>query len=317
MRDHDRAVQDRVRARGFPVPHRPIRTLADLENSTSAWVAWLGEGGIPGGVSAILRGGAGMLWGGGCGVRAVPGSPGRCWRCSSAGASAARRLPGDGRRAGAPEYGAGHGVRPEGVLHRGRQGAGRVVAADVLSSSPPSANRDVVRRWCGSRTVRRGCRRARSSDGCLGVRAVRVPARARGVTTRTRCRKGCRPAPSGTARGVPLIRTPRTLPRVILTRTGGCPDGGAAHPSGPGDGAGDAAGRAAPLRGARAAAGRCAAGRSAVVHRRRQGRASADRAGVTAVLRHFGRLPGPGAARTRPRRIACSWCSRANVGAGR
>src|SRR6478735_11462 len=39
-----------------------------------------------------------MLWAGGCGVRAVPGSPGRCRRCPSAGAWPARRLSGDGCR---------------------------------------------------------------------------------------------------------------------------------------------------------------------------------------------------------------------------
>src|SRR6476659_6375268 len=82
---------------GSPFRTGPIRTLTDLENSTSAWVAWFGYAGDLRRVSAILRGRARMLWWGGCGVCAVPGSPGRWWRCPAAGASAARRLPGDGR----------------------------------------------------------------------------------------------------------------------------------------------------------------------------------------------------------------------------
>jgi len=43
LRDHDRAVQDRMRAQGSPFRTGPIRTLTDLENSTSAWVAWYNE----------------------------------------------------------------------------------------------------------------------------------------------------------------------------------------------------------------------------------------------------------------------------------
>ena len=39
-RNHHRAVQNRVRARGLTVSHRAAATLADLEDITSAWVHW-------------------------------------------------------------------------------------------------------------------------------------------------------------------------------------------------------------------------------------------------------------------------------------
>src|SRR3954447_9799300 len=79
-------------------------------------------------------------------------------------------------------------------------------------SSGRSVSRGVVRRWCGSRTVRRGCRRARSSvdwprsDGFSSIWSSAV--------------SSCNPVPHGLStrspnRTVPLIRTPRTLPRVI------------------------------------------------------------------------------------------------------
>lgn len=42
-RNHQRALQHHERARGFPVPHRAIHTLADLENITSAGVPWYNE----------------------------------------------------------------------------------------------------------------------------------------------------------------------------------------------------------------------------------------------------------------------------------
>ena len=51
------------------------------------------------------------------------------------------------------------------------------------------------------------------------------------------------------------MRTPRTLPRILEPAEVDALIGGAAHPAGPGDGRGDGAGRAAPLRGPRAAAG--------------------------------------------------------------
>jgi hypothetical protein len=90
----------------------------------------------------------------------------------------------------------------------------------------------------------------------------------RGLPTR---RKRRRPH-----QGVPLVRRVRSLPR-ILAPVGRCPDRGAAHSSGSGDGAR----RAAPLRDARAAAGESAGGGGAAgVHRRGQGRAAAADTGL-------------------------------------
>jgi transposase InsO family protein len=109
---------------GSPFRTGPLLTLADLEDITSAWVHWFGYVGDFRRASWDPVQWARMLWAGGCGVRAVPGSPGRCRRCPSAGAWPARRLSGDGCRPGAPEYGAGHRVRPEGLFRRGRQGSG-------------------------------------------------------------------------------------------------------------------------------------------------------------------------------------------------
>jgi hypothetical protein len=55
--------------------------------------------------------------------------------------------------------------------------------------------------------------------------------------------------------GVPLVRAPRTLPQILGPAEGRRADRGAAHAPGPGHGRGDGAGRAAPLRGPRAAGG--------------------------------------------------------------
>jgi hypothetical protein len=55
--------------------------------------------------------------------------------------------------------------------------------------------------------------------------------------------------------GVPLVRTPRTLPQILGPAEGRRADRGAAHAPGPGHGRGDGAGRTAPLRGPRAAGG--------------------------------------------------------------
>ena len=82
-------------------------------------------------------------------------------------------------------------------------------------SSGFSGSRCMALRWCGSRTVRRGCPRVRSSVAGVGDRPVRVSGDARrsreeepaphGLSTRSPNRLGpCR-----------LIRTPQTLPRVI------------------------------------------------------------------------------------------------------
>ena len=71
---------------GSPFRTGPIDTLADLENMTSAWVSWFGYAGNSRRVSRGPAGPARMLWVGGCRVHAVPGSPGRWWRHSPAGA---------------------------------------------------------------------------------------------------------------------------------------------------------------------------------------------------------------------------------------
>ncbi len=132
---------------------------------------------------------------------------------------------------------------------------------------------------------------------------------ARGDVRRTRCRVGCRLAVSGSVRarasrwcgGPDAAADPDPAEVDALRR-------GAAHPPGPGDGRGDGAGRAAPLRGPRSAAGGSAARRAAGVHRRGQGRPSAAGPGLGAVLRPRRRLPrcrtAPGCGVT----TRCSWC---------
>ena len=57
----------------------------------------------------------------------------------------------------------------------------------------------------------------------------------------------------GRARTVPLVRVPQTLPKILSPGEVDALLGGAAHGAGSGDGVGDAARRAAPLRSARAA----------------------------------------------------------------
>ena len=244
-----------------------------------------------------------MLWAGGCCVPAVPGSPPRRW-CSSAGASAARRLSGDGRRPGAPEYDAGHGVRSEGVFHAGRQGAG----------GGHRRRRVVVHR--GPTPTRRGAEVVRIEDGEAGLSARTVKRRlasvtgpfeyliVRGVVARNPVPHGLSTrTPSRAVRGVPLIRFPRTLPRVID------PDEADALMQALRTHRDRAMLQAMLLgggvRGARAAAVRRASWRETVVHRRREGRAPADRAGVTAVLHHAGQLPG---SRTAAPREAVAVC---------
>src|SRR4051794_34522671 len=78
--------------------------------------------------------------------------------------------------------------------------------------------------------------------GDAGVTSNPVP---RGMASRRPGRRG--------RGGVRLVRTPRTLPRVLSPAEVDAAAGRAAHAPGSGDGAGDAARRLAPLRGARAA----------------------------------------------------------------
>jgi integrase/recombinase XerD len=81
-----------------------------------------------------------------------------------------------------------------------------------------------------------------AARGDAGVLRNPVP---RGLSSRQPGRRG--------RGGVPLVRTPRTLPRVLSPDDVERAAAGAANPPRPGDGAGDAARRSAPLRGARAA----------------------------------------------------------------
>ena len=63
----------------------------------------------------------------------------------------------------------------------------------------------------------------------------------------TRCLVGCRRVGFDvTGAGQPLVRAVRRLPRILEPDEVGRADGGAAHPAGPGHGAGDGAGRSAP-----------------------------------------------------------------------
>lgn len=130
---------------------------------------------------------------------------------------------------------------------------------------------DVLSFIAAQRQPRRGAKVVRIEDGEAGLSARTIKRRlasvtglfeyliVRGAVSRNPVPQGLSTrTPSRAVRGVPLIRTPRTLPRVIDPGPGRRPDEGAAHPSGSGDGAGDAAGRVASVRGAWAAACRCA-----------------------------------------------------------
>ena len=135
-----------------------------------------------------------------------------------------------------------------------------VDAADVFAFLAGSARRGWASRWCGSRTARRGCRRARSRGGCRASRPVRVSDRPR------RRRRGPQPG-AARAGGASPRRSARSRrgaagPHAADVAAGAVAGRGrraagrAADAARPGDGAGDAAGRAAALRGARLAAAR-------------------------------------------------------------
>ena len=167
--------------------------------------------------------------------------------------------------------------------------------------------------WCVWRTARRGWRRARSPGGCRACAAcTRIwrPA-ATPASPATRFRPAWRrvaPALGAASGGVPLIRTPRTLPRVLSPAEVDALVGGAAHAPRPGHGRGDGAGWAATLRGA----GLAARGRQ----RRASGACSSPRAraGGSGSCRYRRGSSRPWAAiwsrsGRRPRRPSgCSWC---------
>jgi integrase/recombinase XerD len=170
----------------------------------------------------------------------------------------------------------------------------RVVAADVLGFVTAQYARGPARRLqpagdgggVSARTVRRQLSSVSGLFAFLHARrdvtANPVP---RGLPTR---RERQRPR-----QGVPLVRTPRTLPRILEP---GQVDALLAALRTHRDRAmaGDGAGRTAPLRGTRPATDRCAGRRSAGVHRRGQGRPSATDPGLWPVLRLGGGLSGPG-----------------------
>jgi len=136
-------------------------------------------------------------------------------------------------------------VRPADVLafitaqRAGRPGDGGVLRAVDLGDEPGGVSAATVRRRLSIVSGFFAFLQARGD-----VAANPVP---RGLPTR---RERSRPR-----QGVPLVRAVRRLPRVLSPGRGGCADRGFALAPGPGDGRGDGAGRAAPLRGARAAAG--------------------------------------------------------------
>ena len=110
---------------------------------------------------------------------------------------------------------------------------------------------------------------------------------------------GCPAAGARRGRGgMPLIRTPRTLPRVLAPAEVNALRAASRYRPGPGHGGCDGAGRAAPLRSARIAAGGPQCWRAAAVRGRGQGRPSAGGAGLGAVLRDRGRLSGIRTARS-------------------
>jgi integrase/recombinase XerD len=154
------------------------------------------------------------------------------------------------------------------------------------------------------RQPRRGATVVRIEDGEAGLSARTIKRRLasvtglfeylviRGVVPKNLVPHGLSTrSPNRGGRRVPLIRTPRTMPRVIDPDQAPTPYCRVAHAPGSGDGAGDAVGRAAALRGPGPAAARRASRGEATVHRRGEGRASTDRSGLTTILHHPGRLP--------------------------
>ena len=103
----------------------PLKTIDDVEH-TMEWVDWFGYAGDLGVSERCVSAGLGCwLWEVVGVIRAVSGSrvTGRL-PCAATGPSAARRPPRHRRGPGPTEHGAGHCVRPEGVLFGGRQDAG-------------------------------------------------------------------------------------------------------------------------------------------------------------------------------------------------
>ena len=188
----------------------------------------------------------------------------------------------------------------------------QVTAADVfafLAAQRGRARRRVVRLEDGepglaARTIARRLSSVRGLYAYLAARGDTGVSRNPVPTSLAARRPGARRGKGG----VPLIRTPRTLPRVLSPSEVDALLGGAAHPPRPGDGRGDAAGWAAPLRGARPApramstpaSGGCSSPRARAVGSGscRCRRGSSPRSG-TIWSRSGRRLRRP---------TGCSWC---------
>ena len=133
------------------------------------------------------------------------------------------------------------GACPAGVAGAGEQlavgggvGGGRGGGGELFCIYPARAG---VGTFARRRSSVAGLYAYLVARGDTPVRASPVP---RGLMTR---RQG------GTMRSrmAPLVRVPRTLPRILSPEEAGPAGRRAAHAPGPGDGAGDAAGRAAPV----------------------------------------------------------------------
>ena len=115
------------------------------------------------------------------------------------------------------EHGGGDAVGSGGVLLGGGQAAGRGdgerCARVHRRPAPPPG------RWQGGPSRRRRGRFVGSNDQAASWRRCRGSSPTsddhRGGQRRTRCPAGCRLAGGADAAGVPLVRTPRTLPKVL------------------------------------------------------------------------------------------------------
>ncbi len=126
-----------------------------------------------------------------------------------------------------------------------------------LPPSAPDARANKYSRWHRRRTTRPGWRPARWRGGCRSSRASSPICRPAARSPATRCPAVCRPGGSGPGRaGGAADEEDSSAAADPHPGRGGCAHRRAAHASGPGDGRGDGARRAASQRGPRTAAGR-------------------------------------------------------------
>jgi len=201
----------------------------------------------------------------------------------------------------------------------------------VVGKEPAEVgDEDVLAFIAAQRQPRRGATVVRIEDGEAGLSARTIKRRLASVTglfeyliIRGLVAKNPVPhglstrSPSRGGRKVPLDPHPAHPAAGDRPGRGRRPAGGVAHASGSGHRAGDAVGRAAPLRGVGPAAGRRAA-------RARIGCSSSRaRAGISGSCRsrRDSSRPWPPIwswnGRGRRRRIGCSWCSRVSAGGDR